>query len=125
MLIGTKSYTESASAVPVVVARVVVYPVGNSERNTVEEHVTGEVFVGLAGHDHDSVIGGLPVRKNYDIPISVVEVDIVVAVTERAFGTAHLLYNLLNFGLVAGKDYGVCRVSEGFTVLIFHISELD
>ena len=47
MLVSTEAYAEAASAVPDVVAGVVVHPVGNRKRNAVEEHITREVSVSL------------------------------------------------------------------------------
>ena len=102
----------------------VIDPVGYGKGNSVEEHIAREVLVRLARHDHNSVVGGLPVRENYHVPISVVEVDIVIAVTERAVASAHLLDDLLDLGLIAGKDDGVRGVAESLAVFVLHISEL-
>jgi hypothetical protein len=48
MLIRAEAYAKSASAVPIVVTGVVVYPVGYGERNSVEEHIAGEILVCFA-----------------------------------------------------------------------------
>ena len=61
MLVATEAYAEAASAVPNVVAGVIVDPVGDGKRDTVEEHITAKVLVCLLGHDHNTVIGRLPV----------------------------------------------------------------
>ena len=48
MLISTEADTKTASAVPDIVARVIVYPIRHGERDPVEEHITREVAVSLA-----------------------------------------------------------------------------
>ena len=64
MLIGTEAYTESASSVPDVIAGVVVDPARHGKGDTVEEHITREVLVRLARHDHYSVVISLPIGHN-------------------------------------------------------------
>ena len=78
MLVAAKTNAESASAVPDIVAGVVVNPAVNGKRNSVEEHITCEVLVRLLGHDHYTVVGGLPIRQDNDVPRAVVEVNVVV-----------------------------------------------
>ena len=90
MLVVTESDTETASAVPDVIAGVVVDKVRYCERNTVEEHIAREVLVRLRGHYHHTVILTNPVGHNDNVPVAVLEVDVVVAVAKRSFGAAYL-----------------------------------
>ena len=48
MLVSTETYAKSASAVPNIIAGMVIYPVGNGERDAVEEHIAAKVLVCLA-----------------------------------------------------------------------------
>ena len=90
MLVGAKSYAESASAVPDVVAGVVIHPVGNGERYSVEEHVTREALVRLRGHNDAHILVSHPAGQNNDIPVAIVDVDIVSAAAECTDRAAYL-----------------------------------
>ena len=48
MLVCSKAYAESASAVPNIIAGVVIHPVGYGERDPVEEHIAAQAIVCLA-----------------------------------------------------------------------------
>ena len=48
VLVSAEAYAEAASAVPDVIACVIVHPVGDGEGNTVEEHITAKALVRLA-----------------------------------------------------------------------------
>jgi hypothetical protein len=48
VLVRAKAYAKAASAVPYVVTGVIINPVGNSKRNSVEEHIAVKILVSLA-----------------------------------------------------------------------------
>ena len=96
MLVGSEAYAEAASAVPDIVTRVVIDPVGDGERHTVEEHITREILVRFARHYHYSVVRRLPVGENDNVPVAVVEVDVVVAVAKKVCGTEFTLGSASN-----------------------------
>ena len=125
MLVSSESYAEAASAVPDIVSGVVVYPVGYGQRHAVEEHITGEVLVRLRGHYYHSVVRGLPRRKNHDVPVAVMKVDIVIIITESAGSTADLSGDHLRGRGITGKNDGISGITERLTVFILHISYLD
>ena len=124
MLIGAEADAESASSVPDIVASVIVDPVCYSERNSVEEHITAKVFVRLTGHNHNSVVTCDPVGENDNVPVTVVEVDVIVVASESALRAANLLDDGLGDGAVSGENDRVGGVAERLAVFIEHIAEL-
>ena len=112
MLVCSETYTESASAVPDVIARVMIYPVCHGERDSVEEHITAKVLISLARHDHNSVILTLPIGKDNHVPVAEVEVQVVVIRTGSVLRACDLSCDGFGNGTVAGKDDSVgveCR----------------
>ena len=125
MLVVAEADAKAASAVPDVIACVVIYPACNGEGDSVEEHITRKVLIRLAGHHHNGVCGRLPTGENYDIPVAVVKVNIVIVVAEGALCAANLSGDKLCHRLVAGEDDSVCSIAERLAALILHISHLN
>lgn len=72
----------------------------NIERNTVVEHISEQILVCLGGHKHKSVVVGFPAVKNYDSPVAVLRVNIVVVRSRRSFRTDNLFNVDFEFGAV-------------------------
>ena len=104
MLPSGESDTDTAVAVPYKVTSVVVHPSVYIEGNTVEEHIRGELLVCIGGHDHKSVILGLPAGKNDNSPIAVLSVDVVVVAAYGTLRAYNLLAKCLKVGSVARDD---------------------
>ena len=92
MLVAAKANAKTTSSVPNIIAGVIVNPVGNGERNSVEEHITLKILVCLRGHYHHSKVHRLPGGKNHNVPVAVVKVNVVEVVAKRAIRAAHLLW---------------------------------
>ena len=91
MLIVTEANTKAASAIPDIVACVIVHPACNGKGDSVEEHITCEVLIRLGGHYHHAHIGGLPGGEHHHVPVAVMEVDVVVTVAGCALRAANAL----------------------------------
>lgn len=98
-----ETYTHTAVTVVNKVTGMNINLALNIERNTVVEHIAEQIFVCLRGHKHKSVVGGFPTVENYDSPVAILRVNIVVVRARRSFRTDNLLTSSSSSGRLDGN----------------------